>query len=152
MGLAFFINSIMESPVDEAGWSIWVRLRDALRNDEIVVFQGDRVMPGQKGQPVPFLGGHLLLPTGPIKLAIAAGGAPIIPILTVRSPAGKVKLFVEDAIWVREDDRPVDGIHPALRQMAAVLEKYVRAYPDQWFVLQEAFVEDAPHSSAEERA
>ncbi|HEX8524079.1 MAG TPA: hypothetical protein VF669_17630, partial [Tepidisphaeraceae bacterium] len=62
---------VNESPVDE-GWGLWVRLRDALLRDEVVVIQGDRVMPGQKGQRVEFLGNHIMLPTGPAKLARAS--------------------------------------------------------------------------------
>jgi KDO2-lipid IV(A) lauroyltransferase len=79
---------VIEQPVDD-GWGIWMRLRDALREDDVVAIQGDRVMPGQKGVRMPFLGGHLLLPTGPVKLATASG-APIIPVVSVRTPAGRV--------------------------------------------------------------
>jgi len=46
---------VHEAPVDE-GWTVWMRLRDALLRNEAVVLQGDRVMPGQKGEAVPFLG------------------------------------------------------------------------------------------------
>jgi KDO2-lipid IV(A) lauroyltransferase len=130
---------VEEAPVDD-GWAVWVRLRDALLADEAVVLQGDRVMPGQKGEAVPFLGGHLLLPAGPVKLALATG-APIVPIFSVRTATGTVRLFIEPAIEVVAS--PATGPHPALLRWAAVLEKYVRAYPDQWLMLQPALIEDA---------
>ena len=63
---------VLEAAIDD-GWTIWMRLRDALTSNHVVNLQGDRVMPGQKGQAVPFCHGHLLLPTGPIKLALASG-------------------------------------------------------------------------------
>jgi len=131
---------VVEAPVDE-GLRIWVRLRDALLNDDAVVLQGDRVMPGQKGEAVPFLGGTLMLPPGPIKLALATG-APIVPTFSVRMPGGKVKLFIEPAIEVG-NKRAKDGApHPALLEWARVLERYVKTYPDQWLLLQPALVED----------
>ena len=136
---------VEEAPVDE-GWTVWVRLRDALLNNEVVVLQGDRVMPGQKGEAVPFLGGRLMLPPGPVKLALATG-APIVPIFSVRTPAGKVKLFVEEAIEVGPAPHAA-GPHPALLRWAALLERYVRTYPDQWLILQPALLEDAPTTGA----
>lgn len=138
---------VTEAPVDE-GWTIWVRLRDALLADDAVVLQGDRVMPGQKGEPVPFLGGTLLLPGGPVKLSLATG-APIVPIFSVRTPGGKVKLFIEPPIAPPER-RAADGPHPALLQWASLLERYVRTYPDQWLLLQPALVEDAAEGAVED--
>jgi KDO2-lipid IV(A) lauroyltransferase len=133
---------VEEAPVDD-GWTVWMRLRDALLADEVIVLQGDRVMPGQKGEPVPFLGGKMLLPAGPVKMALATG-APIVPIFSVRTTGGKVRLFVEPAIYVEPVESNAAGApHPALLQWAAVLERYVRAYPDQWLMLRPALCEDA---------
>jgi KDO2-lipid IV(A) lauroyltransferase len=126
---------VNEVPVDE-GLSVWLRLRDALARDEAVLIQGDRTMPGQKGRPVPFLGGHVVLPTGPVKLAMASG-APILPVFTIRLPDGRVRLFVEQPIVVR----PEDSAEAALEQLASVIERYVRAYPDQWLMIHPAWCE-----------
>ena len=125
---------VEEAPVDD-GWTVWIRLRDALLADEAVVLQGDRVMPGQKGEAVPFLGGRLVLPTGPVKLAQATG-APIVPIFSVRAPDGAVRLYIEPAIEFR-------AAETSLHQWAAVLERFVRAFPDQWLMLQPALLDDA---------
>ena len=133
---------IVEQPVDE-GWGVWVRLRDALRADEVVAIQGDRVMPGQKGSRMPVLGGHVLLPTGPVKLAIASG-APIVPVFSVRTREGKIRLFIEEPIEVTGAD--VEG---AMHQMASVIGRYVAAYPEQWLVLYPAFTEDANAAEGE---
>jgi lauroyl/myristoyl acyltransferase len=132
---------VVEQPVDD-GWSVWVRLRDALRADEVVAIQGDRVMPGQKGKRMPFLGGHVLLPTGPVKLATASG-APIIPVFSVRTPDGRIRLFIEDPIIVGDD------IDEVMERIAAVIGKYVLAYPEQWLVLHRAFCEDAEPATGE---
>lgn len=126
---------VVEQAVDE-GWGVWVKLRDALKADEVVAIQGDRVMPGQKGSRVPFLGGHMLLPTGPVKLAMASG-APIVPVFSVRTAGGKIKLFIEEPIEVGQD------VDEAMGQLAAVIARYVAAYPEQWLVLHPAFEEDA---------
>jgi len=134
---------VIEAPIDE-GWTVWMRLRDALLNDEVVMVQIDRVMPGQKGSPVPFLHGHLLMPTGPLKLALATG-SPIIPVFTTRTKAGKIRIHIEEPIYVRS----AEDVEPARSALARVLEKYVRAYPEQWLVLQPAFWEDT-HGSAME--
>lgn len=135
---------VIEAPVDD-GWGIWMTLRNALLANEVVIIQGDRVMPNQKGQPIPFLGGHLLLPTGPIKLA-QASGAPIIPIFSIRSKNGKVRVFIENPIIVTDDQSLPGKPHPALIQLAAVIEKYVRAYPEQWLKLEPALCEDTESS------
>jgi KDO2-lipid IV(A) lauroyltransferase len=125
---------VSEAPVDE-GWPLWLRLREALMRDEVVMVQADRVMPGQKGARVPFLHGHLLLPTGPIKLAIASG-APIIPVFAVRTPEHKIRIHVEPAVIV------TDNPDASLLELARVLEKYVSAYPEQWLLFHRGFCED----------
>jgi KDO2-lipid IV(A) lauroyltransferase len=131
---------VIEVPMDQSNWAAWMPLRDALLRDEVVVMQGDRVMPGQKGRKVPFLGGHLLLPTGPIKLSLATG-APVIPVFSIRTKQGQIRLFIEDAIDVDPNDP--DAVDHGLEQMARVIERYVKEYPEQWLVLQPAFCEDA---------
>jgi KDO2-lipid IV(A) lauroyltransferase len=135
---------VVEQPVDE-GWEVWVRLRDALKANEVVAIQGDRVMPGQKGKRMPMCGGHVLLPTGPVKLATASG-APIIPVFSIRNDAGRIELFVEDAIIVGDD------VDAALAQMARAIERYVLSYPQQWLVLHRAFCEDVDEPVEETKA
>jgi KDO2-lipid IV(A) lauroyltransferase len=140
---------VEEAPVDQ-GWTVWVRLREALLADHAVVLQGDRVMPGQKGEPVSFLGGTLMLPTGPVKLALATG-APIVPIFSVRNPDGSVRVFIEEPI----DAAAAGGAIAALDEWARVLECYVQAYPDQWLMLEPALVEDhdaTPNTDARDGA
>jgi phosphatidylinositol dimannoside acyltransferase len=124
---------VLEAALDE-GWQVWIRLRDALLADEAVLLQGDRVLPGQKGRRVPFLHGQIELPLGPIKLA-AVTGSPIIPIFAIRTAEGKIRLCVEEPIWVGAD------YDQALMQFARILEKYVREYSEQWLMLQPAFWE-----------
>ncbi len=131
---------VTEVPLDE-GWTIWMRLRDALSRDEVVLIQGDRVMPGQKGQAVRFFDGHILLPTGPVRLALVSG-SPIIPVFSVRMPNGKIRLFVEDAILVGDVPGGV-STDDAMEKLGAVLEKYVRTYPEQWLENHPVWIEDA---------
>lgn len=128
---------VIEAPVDD-GWTLWLRLRDALARDEVVMLQADRVMPGQKGVKIPLLHGHTLLPTGPVKLALSSG-APIVPVFALREPDGRVGIHVEPAIVVERDDREP---HPAMLRFASVLEKYIQKYPTQWLMFCPAFCED----------
>lgn len=134
---------VLEAPVDE-GWTLWLRLREALAGDEIVAIQGDRVVDGQRGMTVPLLHGHVALPTGPVKLA-SASGAPIVPVFSIRLADNRLRLFVEKPIFVPS---PLDdaALQAAMEQIAGVLAVYVRRYPEQWLVLHRVFCENASDS------
>lgn len=146
---------IIEAPL-AAGWPMWIKLRNALKADEVVVIQADRVMPGQHGIVMPFLGGHLCLPTGPFKLAIAAD-APIIPVFSIPDPdhAGCLKLIIEEPIDVAaamRDTTDPDAVvknrpsssafSGAMAQLVSVMEKHIQANPAHWMMLEAAWCED----------
>jgi len=140
---------VHEVTVDE-GWTVWIKLREALLADQVVVIQGDRVLPGQRGQPVPFLGGTMDLPASPIKLALASG-SPIIPIFSVHAPSGKIRLLIHEPIEVSPNTGTGRGTpHPALSELAHVLEKQLVAYPDQWLLLAPAWRQDPGKSRGSE--
>jgi KDO2-lipid IV(A) lauroyltransferase len=126
--------NVTEAPIDD-GWPVWMRLREALLNNEVVAVQGDRVMPGQKGLRVPLASGTIELPTGPFKLALSAN-APVIPIFSVRQPDGTVKIVIQPAIEVNHTS---DGIEQALRSFARSLTQQLASHPEQWLVLDAAF-------------
>jgi lauroyl/myristoyl acyltransferase len=132
---------VIEAPVDD-GLAGWIRLRDALARDEVVLVQGDRVMPGQRGQPVPFMGGHILMPPGPVKLALATG-APIVPIFAPREADGKVRIIMTEPIVLDPDQRSAKVIDDALRRIASAIESQVRQHPEQWMTVHRAWCEDA---------
>jgi phosphatidylinositol dimannoside acyltransferase len=139
---------VAEAPVDD-GLPVWMGLRDALERDEVVLMQGDRALPGQRGIPVPFMGGHLLMPTGPVKLALATG-APIVPIFAPRDPDGRVRIHLHDPIPIESGDGSVGEIERVLRRLAAAMESEIRAHPQQWLVVHRAWCEDAEESASME--
>ncbi len=121
----------------EDGLDAWARVRAALEAGDIVLMQGDRVMPGQRGAPVAFLGGHILAPIGPVKLARLTG-CPIVPVFTPRC-GRRVRIIMEAPIEppaAPEEDRA------ALEQLMAVIAKRVTETPDQWLMLHAAWLED----------
>jgi lauroyl/myristoyl acyltransferase len=132
---------VIEAPVDDAGGlGPWMALREALGRDEVVLLHADRVMPGQRGALVPFLGGHIELPPGPVKLALASG-APILPVFSFWQPDGRVRIVIEPAIEVTEPWTR-DRAHPAQLQLAGIIEQQIRRHPDQWLMFHPALIED----------
>ena len=119
---------VIEAPLDD-GLVIWLRLRDALGRDEVVLMQGDRVMPGQKSVTVDFFGRPMPFPTGPVRLALATN-APIVPVFSLYTPDHKVRIVLEEPIIVEDGE-----VLPAVRKLAKVIERYVRAHPDQWLMM-----------------
>lgn len=141
---------VIEAPV-ERGLQTWLALREALHADHVVLIQGDRVMPGQDGVKMPFCGGHMMFPTGIVKLAVASG-SPIIPVFVIRQPNGKVRICLERSIQVQTPCGRIDAEHPAMIQLAGVIERYVKTYPEQWLVLQPAWCEDQSRGTQESAA
>jgi KDO2-lipid IV(A) lauroyltransferase len=138
---------VREAPIDQ-GLDVWFDLRDALKRDEVVMMQGDRVMPGQTGARVPFCGGHIELPLGPVKLA-AITGAPIVPVFAPRLASGGVRIVLETPIEAAPDEaRPSRDAPPqALMRLGEAIERHVRTYPEQWLMLSPMWCEDQNEAS-----
>jgi phosphatidylinositol dimannoside acyltransferase len=132
---------IHEAALDD-GWTVWIKLREALLNDQVVVIQGDRVLPGQKGRCVSVLGGSMELPMAPIKLALATG-APIVPIFSLRNADGGIQLIIKEPVHVSAGED--EGL--PLLQWAKVLEQQIATHADQWLMLTPAWQDqsDAQH-------
>jgi len=133
---------VLEAPIDD-GLSTWVDLRDALLNDDVVVMQADRAMPGQRSEVLPFLHGHLRVPTGAVRLARMTG-SPIIPVFTLRLADGRFAVHLFPAI-----DPGIGGTAASDQAVVAVarsIESMVAKHPQQWLVLGAAFEEDAAHA------
>ena len=119
---------VVEAPLDD-GLVMWLQLREALRRDEVVLMQGDRVMPGQKSVTIDFLGRPMRFPTGPVRLALATN-APILPVFSLHTPDRRVRIVIEEPITVDDGE-----VMPAVRELARVIERYVSAYPEQWLMI-----------------
>jgi lauroyl/myristoyl acyltransferase len=124
----------------EDGLEAWDKARRALEAGEIVLMQADRVMPGQRGAPVPFLDGHVLAPLGPVKMARMTG-APIVPVFAPRCGRSgrRVRIIIEAPI-----DPPAspDEDRAALEQLMALVARRVVETPEQWLMLHAAWLED----------
>lgn len=127
---------VIETPIDD-GMAGWLAMRDALQDDAVVLLQGDRLMPGQRGQAVPFFDGHLELPVGPAKLAMMTG-APLVPVFAVRVDGSKVKIVLGQPIEVPD----AGAVPEAVEQTGRAIESMIRAHPEQWHVLHRPWVED----------
>lgn len=132
---------VNELAVDD-GWQTLMAMRGALEADEVIVMQGDRAMPGQRAQAVRVRGGHLLLPVGPATLSRLTG-SPVVPVFTIRRPDGRFEVHLLEPIVCDPAAPLVDGVEPALVAIGAAIDGFLARYPEQWLVLEPAFVEDS---------
>ena len=82
---------------------------------------------------VPFFGREAFFPRGPLRVAMASG-ATVLPAFIVRLPDGRYRAIVEEPL--RDRDRRATATRRSrrnLRRYVAILERYVREYPEQWY-------------------
>ncbi|OLC39801.1 MAG: hypothetical protein AUH81_00155 [Candidatus Rokubacteria bacterium 13_1_40CM_4_69_5] len=99
----------------------------ALRRGEVVAMQGDRALGTRGDVAVPFFGADARFPLGPFVLARAAG-VRVVPSFCVLGADRRYTIEVSEPI-----DVAPGGEHTALARWVAVLERVVRAHPEQWF-------------------
>jgi KDO2-lipid IV(A) lauroyltransferase len=113
-----------------------IELMNRLRAGEFVGVQLDRATDGTSAS-VPFCGHLLRMPRGPARLAHATG-ASILPVFALSREDGRYDLVIEE---------PIDptGLDEAaiLARLAALLERYVRNYPEQWLMMQDPWDDKA---------
>ena len=121
---------VVEIPVDRS-FAPTLAVMRALESNGIVAMQGDRDF-NNTGLAVPFFGRESYFPRGPLRVAMATG-ATVLPAFIVQMPDGRYRAVVEEPLEVtRSGDRDA-ALADNIRRYAAILERYVRDFPDQWY-------------------
>jgi Kdo2-lipid IVA lauroyltransferase/acyltransferase len=112
---------------------VLLELQKVLRRGEVVGMQFDRQV-GSGHQQVPFCGRPASFPTGAITLA-RLSRRPIVPIFSVypNGDRARVDVHYEEPILVAHTQDRERDVAEALRRVVTVYERWVRAYPYQWF-------------------
>jgi predicted LPLAT superfamily acyltransferase len=107
-----------------------LELLRALRRNEIVAMQGDRVYQGFSAS-LPFFSGCASFPLGPFLLSMVSG-APVLPGFVVRERWLRYRVLMGDPILpVNTGNRNAD-LQAGLSQAVRFLEDTLRTYYDQW--------------------
>ncbi len=121
---------VVEIPVDRSFVPTLSVLR-ALERNAVVAMQGDRDFDNT-GIAVPFFGRKAYFPRGPLRVAMATGAA-VLPAFIVRVSDGRYRAIIEEPLEIdRSGDRD-SALARNLARYVAVLERYILAYPDQWY-------------------
>ncbi len=111
-----------------------IELLQALRRNEIVAIQGDRVYQRRTFE-VPFFSQPTSFPLGPFVLS-QVSGAPVLPAFVIRRGWLRYQTLIGEAIPAapRSVTRDGDdaGLYEAMRQAVKFLEATLTTYYDQW--------------------
>ncbi len=106
----------------------------ALREKKMIGLAYDRDLT-QTGPLVDFFGTPTQMPDGAVQLSLKYG-APVIVGFSIRQPDNRSVVYIEPPLeFAKTGDTPHD-IQVGVQRIAAVLEKYIRQYPDQWLMFQ----------------
>ena len=119
-------------PASRSGVSLIRRLR----NREMVALVVDAGVTGGDGIAVEFFGRETVFPAGPARLA-RLSGAPIVFGLAVRKRGGRFHAFIEPPIHSDRTLKADDDARMITQQIASTFERYIRRYPDQWYVFRD---------------
>ncbi len=107
-----------------------LELARALHRGEAIALALDRDAT-ESGARVEFFGKPARLPDGAVRLAYRLG-APIVMAFCIRKPDNSFKVWVEPPFYVTGEGSKEEVIARAHRKVIATMEKYIRAYPEQW--------------------
>ena len=105
----------------------------ALRHNEIVGLAVDR-NPAGDGLVVDYFGAPTRVQPGAALLARRLG-SPVMAAFCVRRPDNTSDVFIEPPIPIQRTDDEVADALVNTQAMLAVIERYIRAYPEQWVAL-----------------
>jgi lauroyl/myristoyl acyltransferase len=104
----------------------------ALRRNEIVALQLDRMVGSAGARLLPFLGTRAPFPSGPFVLARLAD-APLIPVFVPRLGTRHYRLHIGQGVAVPREARDARVLEGVMLEIVRQLEDMVRRHPSQWF-------------------
>jgi lauroyl/myristoyl acyltransferase len=134
------------APLEDLSSAAVRRALRVLRRGGFVGLVADRDFTDM-GEPVVFFGVETTLPSGPIRLARAAG-APIVPVFAIRDDDGgreeRYAFHLLDPLYItKTDDEDLD-ISTGLQRLAHVFEEHITAAPEQWVMFQRVWPDELP--------
>lgn len=140
-----WLRSRKNAPMEDISPASIRRMIRVLLHGGFVGFVADRDFT-DSGAPVELFGELTTLPTGAVRMSRVTG-APIIPVFAVRDDAGRrgqrYAFFIADPFTVKRTADEECDVAVGLRQMAAVLERYIAMFPEQWVMFQRVWPEEA---------
>ncbi len=112
---------------------------DVFKKNQIVALVGDRDFTA-KGIQVNFFGKPTILPEGPAAFCLKTGAA-IIPAFMVRNVDDTFTLLFEEPITFTPTDNRHDDIRALVERYKPLFERYIRTYPDQWYMYRRFWIE-----------
>ncbi len=107
------------------------RVPRLLRDGQVVGFLSDQAAVGLASTYVNFFGRPAKTPRGGAVFALR-GDIPVVFVAAMRQPDGQYRLVVEDVPVTHTGDRERD-VDDIMIRFTAMLERLVRAYPEQYF-------------------
>ena len=109
----------------------------ALQANELVALLGDRDLFG-KGVPVRFFGQKIFFPIGPALLSYLSE-ALLIPTFVLMDRDNRYRCIAELPIDLQRSGNRDKDLAENTQRIAAVLERFIRNYPDQWYTFYDYF-------------
>jgi len=104
---------------------------NALRRNEVLAILGDRDGSSQTMR-IEFFGRPANIPVGAAYLSLASG-APVIPVFVVLEQGRYATIMEEPIFFSGGYGTHGNVIRSGMERLLAVFERYIRAYPDQWY-------------------
>jgi lauroyl/myristoyl acyltransferase len=120
----------------------------ALHAKEAVGLAADRDVTGG-GEWLPFFGALARIPVGHVNLALRTG-APILPCFVVRETNDHAQVYVEEPLLLTPSGDSQRDVREGAQRIVALMERYIRAYPDQWLAFQPIWDGSGPETAAAE--
>ena len=126
---------------DDASPLAIIEAVNALRRNEVLAILGDRDGSSHTMR-IDFFGRPTNIPLGAAYLALASG-APVIPVFVLLEIGGYATIMEEPIFFRGGHGEHGSAIRSGMERLLAVFERYIRAYPDQWYNYYE-FWEEKP--------
>ena len=110
----------------------------ALQQGELLALVGDRDFT-EKGMILDFFGKPTFFPEGPAAFSLKTGSR-IVPAFMTRNPDDSFTLRFESPIEIKTDVSKNDNIKKIILAYKVIIEKYIRQYPDQWYMFRNFWV------------
>lgn len=123
-------------PVEKAG----ISLLRTLRRNGMVALVIDAGVNKKIGVKARFMGREAIFPVGPARLA-RVSGAPLIFGLAIRRRELRYSVYISRPIFSDRSLDPDEDIRRLTQQLVDELEKFVRQYPNQWYIFRDLFLD-----------